>query len=208
MSLLEPGSRLRDLLRGASVPPGEIAALFDGLTAAQAIRTVRSMSGRTIQRALWKVAEKNPRVTTDDLVPRDYTPMKPVIFHGKNSLPAFTEFQKICFRPGTAAGSGNGENVLWGYNETTIKGLIGPGYYVAHDTDGERLGGTAFDYRSIPPQGLPGWPTVRANDVGLSRFIYNGTVDFMRRVSKRVFIGEATRGGRELDSYFVVFREL
>ena len=209
VSLLEPASHLRDLLLNPSTPPPEIAALFDRLDTSLSIRTVRGLSGRKVQRALWRAAESNPRVTTDDLVPRDYTPMKPVVFHGKNSLPAFTEFQKICFRPRTgAAASADGGNVLWGYNETSIKGLIGPGYYVAHDTAADRLGGAAFDYRSIPPEGLPGWPEVRPNHVGLSRFIYNGTVDFMRRVAARVFIGEATRGGKELDSYFVVFRDL
>jgi hypothetical protein len=162
-----------------------------------------------LQRALWKTVERNDPITVDDLVPRDYHPMKAVVFHGKNSLPVFTEFSKICFRPRPGdAGSGSPGNVLWGYNETPIKRLIGPGYYVVHDTAGERLGGAAFDYRQVPPERLPGWPEVRTNDVGLSKLVYNGTVDYMRRVSKQVFIGEATRGGRELDSYFVLVREM
>ena len=60
----------------------------------------------------------------------------------------------------------------------------------------------------IPAERLPSWPELRRNDVGVSRLVYNGTVDFMRRVARDVFIGSATRRGRELGSFFVLAREL
>ena len=49
---------------------------------------------------------------------------------------------------------------------------------------------------------------IRPNTYRLSRFVYNGTVDYMRRVARDVFIGTATRDGHELGSYFVLVREL
>ena len=194
---------LAEILARPEPDPKEVAYLFDELSMAGAVAAARSLSGRRLQGALWKAVEGNPRISTDDLVPADYPTMKPVVFHGKNSLPAFTEFEKICFRPANAR-----ESVLWGYNETSIKSLVGPGYYVVHDTGKERLGGTAFDYRQLPDDRLPAWPEIRPNDAGLSRFVYNNTVDYMRRVAKKVFIGSATRNGKELGSYFVLVREL
>jgi hypothetical protein len=196
--------RLRGILESPEPKPGPIGELLDALSVGDRIAVVRSLSGRKLQRALWDAVATNPRVAVAELIPEGYPCMKPVVFHGKNSLPAFTEFQKICFRPRPSQLG----HVLWGYNETSIKGLIGPGYYVVHDTPDDRLGGSAFDYREIPGERLPSWPELRTNDVGLSRFIYNGTVDFMRRVARDVFIGSATRQGRELGSYFVLAREI
>ena len=114
------------------------------------------------------------------------------------------EFRKICCRP--QAGDSTGQ--LWGYNDTTIASLIGPGYYVVHDTPGSQLGGSAFDYRELPANRVAGWPVIRPNTYRLSRFVYNGTVDYMRRVAANVFIGTATRNDRELGSYFILVREL
>jgi len=98
--------------------------------------------------------------------------------------------------------------VAWGYNETSIRNLIGAGYYVLHDTSDAPLGGAAFDYTRLPAKGLPAWPEVRTNNAGLSRFIYANMLDYMRRVSSDVFIGSAVRNGKEMNSYFIVVREL
>ena len=200
----EVARTLHELIRRGAGAAADIARLLDGLQIDDAIAAVRSLSGRALQRPLWRAVSENPRVTVDDLVPQDREPLRPVVFHGKNSLPAFTEFEKICCRPR----NGEPQHVLWGYNETPIKTLVGPGYYVVHDTPGAQLGGAAFDYRELPPERLPAWPEIRPNSAGLSRFVYNRTVDYMRRVSEHVFIGEATREGREMDSYFVLMRDL
>lgn len=182
----------------------EVRAYLDRLSAAERIAALRSLGGVRCQRRLWEAAGCNPAVTTGDLVPAGHPPMQPVTFHGKNSLPAFSDFRKICCRP-PADGGGP---VLWGYNDTSILPVIGPGYYVVHDTPGAGLGACAFDYTRLPSAHPEGWPNIRGNDVGLSRFIYNNTVDYMRRVARDVFIGSATRRGKELGSYFVLVREL
>jgi len=200
----QPGATLKELVSRPSPDAGEIASFLDGLTLGDRIAAVRTLSGTALQGALWKAAAGAPRVSTDEMVPPDYPVLRPAIFHGKNSLPAFTEFQKICFRPDDASAA----SVAWGYNETSIRGLIGPGYYVLHDTPDAPLGGAAFDYTRIPLKGLPAWPEVRTNNAGLSRFIYANMLDYMRRVASGVFIGSAVKGGREMNSYFIVVREL
>lgn len=200
----QPGATLKELVNRSSPDAGEISSFLDALALGDRIAAVRSLSGTGLQSALWKATAGSPRVSTDEMVPPEYPALRPVIFHGKNSLPAFTEFQKICFRP-EGAGS---ESVAWGYNETSIRGLIGAGYYVLHDTPDAHLGGAAFDYTRLPAKVLPAWPEVRTNNAGLSRFIYANMLDYMRRVASEVFIGSAVKAGREMGSYFIVVREL
>ena len=200
----QPGATLKELVSHPSPDAGEIASFLDGLALQDRVAAARELGGTAPQAALWKAVSSAPRVSTDEMVPRDYPALRPVIFHGKNSLPAFTEFQKICFRPeGPSTAS-----VAWGYNETSIRNLIGSGYYVLHDTPDAQLGGAAFDYTQLPARALPAWPEVRTNNHGLSRFIYANMLDYMRRVAGEVFIGKAVRGGKEMNSYFIVVREL
>lgn len=200
----QPGATLKELVTRPSPDPGEISSVLDALALGDRIAAVRNLSGTALQGALWNATAGAARVSTDEMVPPDYPALRPIIFHGKNSLPAFTEFQKICFRPDGA----DTESVAWGYNETSIRGLIGAGYYVLHDTPDARLGGAAFDYTRLPAKGLPAWPEVRTNNAGLSRFVYANMLDYMRRVASEVFIGSAVKGGREMGSYFIVVREL
>ena len=67
--------------------------------------------------------------------------------------------------------------------------------------------GAAVDYREVPPERPPGWPEVEPNDRGFSRFVFRDMVDYMRRVSRDVFIGSAHRGGKETGNYFVLCRD-
>lgn len=200
----QPGTTLKELVSAASPDAGEIASFLDSLVLADQISAARSLQGGSLQGALWKAVSQVPRVSTDQMVPADYPELRPIIFHGKNSLPVFTDFQKICFRPEGCAG----QSVAWGYNETKIRNWIGAGYYVLHDTADSAHGGAAFDYTQLPDKGLPAWPEVLPNTAGISRFIYAHMIDYMRRVSEDVFIGSAVRNGREMNSYFVVVREL
>ena len=199
---------IRDLVLdptfGAEERARRVSAALDARPLSRQIAALDELGGRRAQQRLWEAAAYNGPVTTADLVATSHTAMRPVVFHGRNSLPAFTRFKKICVRPPT----GTPGDVLWGYNDTPIRPAIGPGYYVVHDTPGTPLGASAFDYTQLPASRPPSWPEIRPNEQGLSRFIYNGTVDYMRRVSRDVFIGAATRSGNELGSYFVLVREL
>ena len=128
-----------------------------------------------------------------------------VIHHGKNSQPAFKFFQKRWCRPADR------DDALYGYNETAVRPLIGPGYFVAHETaDGGRdpRGAIVVDYFQVPQTPVaPDWPAVKPNSAGLQRFVYDRTRDYMRRVSKHVSIGEAHRLEKSVLGWFVLCRE-
>ena len=109
------------------------------LSHSERLAVVRSL-GKAPQAALFEAA-KGRVITIADVVPADAAPLKPVIHHGKNSLPLFTEFQKRFCRS-----SDSPETELWGYNHQTMAPITGPGYYVAHQHGDE----VAIDYTRLP----------------------------------------------------------
>jgi hypothetical protein len=129
------------------------------------------------------------------------------VHYGKNSQPVFRNFEKRWVRPKGHPGE------LWGYNETPVRPLIGPGYFVARRTDDDGAdprGGVVVDYFRVPPEDtvIPGWPPVRPNSRGLQRFVYDKTRDYMRRVSSHCSIGIAYRLESRVMGYFVLCREV
>jgi len=193
-----PGERLTAILRAEPPDAAAIAEFLDRLSPSARREAIAALSGPRLQRTLYQAVARTPRVTLADLVPPDAAPLREVIFHGKNSLPAFTHFQKRFCRPPRAA------DELWGYNHQTLAWLTGPGYFVVHE---EPARGAAIDYRAVPPQGCPTWPPVKSNDAGFSRFVYKDMVDYLRRVTDDVFIGSAHRHGEETGNYFVLCRD-
>lgn len=191
--------RLAALLAGDAPNAGEIAALLDGASEADRVEGIRRLGGVKRQRRLWQAVAGTPKVGIDDLVPPDAAPLSEVVYEGKNSLPAFTIFQKRFCRPSAPDAVGE----LWGYNHTDIGRFIGPGYFVCHAVDDE---GAAIDYRLVPPTHPAHWPEIRPNSRGLSWFVYRDMIDYLRRVSRHVFIGSASRHGKDLGSYFVLCR--
>src|SRR5881409_3604449 len=119
--------RLVELLSAELPDRAAIAALLDGLTAADRHEAITALGGARLQSRLYRAVETAPRVTLADFVPPDAQPLREIIFHGKNSLPAFTLFQKRFCRPP------RGRDELWGYNHQTLAWLTGPGYFVVHD---------------------------------------------------------------------------
>jgi hypothetical protein len=193
------GARLFDLVRAEPVDPRAIATFLDGLGHAERVEAIAALKGPRVQRRLYEAVKEAPRVTLADLVPADAPPLREVVFEGKNSLLAFTRFQKrFCRPPGVAAG-----DTLWGYNHQALAWLTGPGYFVVHDDPR----GAGLDYREVPDRHPDGWPAIRPNDHGVARLVYGNMVDYMRRVSRDVFIGSAYRHGKETGNYFVLCRE-
>lgn len=194
--------KIKSLLQAGTVDVKAIAEEFEAASPRERVEITESLDGKA-QEKLWHAADGGP-VTIGEMVPKDLGPLRPVIFHGKNSLPAFTHFQKRFCRP--AAGTDRDE--LWGYNYQPTKWLApltGPGYFVAYDSNG--LGGVAVDYTRIPTGKPADWPEIHDNSYRLSRFIYNGTIDYLRRVSPHLLIGRATRAGKEMPNWFLLCRE-
>jgi hypothetical protein len=194
-------AELRELLHAPRIDVASIASLFEKSRPADRVALMESVGGRD-QARLWDAAQRG-KVRIEEMVPRRIPALVPVTFHGKNSLPAFTRFEKRFCRPNVA------RDELWGFNYQPVRWLVpltGPGYFVASDSD-EPMGSVAIDYRRLPTSRPEGWPEIRDNDWRLSRFIYRGMVDYLRRISEHVLIGRATRDGKPLPNYFLLCRE-
>jgi len=196
-------TNLRKLLSTRSPDMSAIAAHLDGLGNAVRVAEVRGL-GRQHQARLFDASAGFRPITIDDIVPPGTPPMQEVVHHGKNTLPAFNFFAKVFVRPDGAEAD---SDELWGYNRNTalLETAVGPGYFVAYDhhVEGEVL----VDYLRVPPRHPAGWPPILSNAERLSFFVYNGTQDVLRGVSKHVTIGRATKGGRNLPAWFVLCRE-
>ncbi len=184
----------------------DLSNYLDTLSPADRLAECRSL-GRADQLKLFDLA--SPHVTVDDLVPASTPPLTMVVQEGKNTLPLpppWKVFQKPMCRPA------DGSPRLFGFNEGSTRPLIGPGYFVAYGTadrpEWAERGGVVVDYFQVPDgEVVPGWPKVVPNTRGLQFFVYNGTRDFMRKVSAFVTIGAAYKGEKALDHYFVLVRQ-
>ena len=118
-----------------------------------------------------------------------------VIHHGKNSLPAFTHFQKrVCLHEGT----------LQGYNHQTLAWLTGPGHFtLRQDGDDEVI----FDYITQPQTKPDAFPELIPNEKGGGRFVYAGMIDRVRRVSQHCVIGAAFKGDKDIGARFMLTRD-
>jgi hypothetical protein len=193
---------LQKLLRAERLDREAVAKTFEEAEPQERVRMMETIDARG-QAKLWSAAAGRT-VSVNELVPPELGPLMPVVFDGKNSLPAFTRFQKHFCRPAAEGAA----NELWGYNyqpSRWLAALTGPGYFVAYDTESS-LETVAVDYRRIPTSRPPEWPEIRDNRYRLSRFIFNGMVDYLLRVSEHLLIGRATRDDKELDNYFLLCR--
>jgi hypothetical protein len=199
---------LRSLLSQESVETDEIADVLDAASATERIDAVFALD-RAGQRALFRKAVSAPPLTLDDFVPADRAPREPVRHRGRNTLPLpgrHKLFKKVFCRPE------DGSARLFGYNDAPARKLVGPGYFVAVPTEPniewQSRGAVVVDYFRVPDGPVAdGWPPVVPNSKGLSRFIYDRTRDFMRRVSKHITVGAAFKVEKALDHYFVLVRE-
>jgi hypothetical protein len=192
---------LLQLLGGDAVDLTAICKHLDGLSAPERVAEVLALDRRS-QAKLFEAAKGFRPMTLDDLVPPGVEAMRGVPHEGRNSLPAFTRFAKVFYRPDDAALA---KQERWGFNRTSrlVTTAVGPGYYVAYPHgEGEVL----VDYTRHPPRFPEGGPTFLPNDARLSRFVYHQTQDVLRGVSKHVSIGRATRRGKALDNWFVLCR--
>jgi len=198
----DPTRAFLGLLREAVVKPIEVARVLDDMSHAERVTAVRS-AGRAEQRRLYEAVAGFRELRMTDMVGPSVAAMKPVRHYGKNTLPAFSHFEKRFCRPADA--DANAPTQLWGYNEGSMRWLTGPGYFVLRP-DPER-GELLVDYNQVPPAHPPEWPEIRRNEVGLSRLVYGFMIDRLRGVSQHVTIGSAARKGKDLGSWFVLCRE-
>lgn len=197
-----PGDELRALIGENGGKPAALARFLDDLSHDDRVVAIRSL-GRADQRSLYEAVDGFAPVRLGELVPAGTPDLREVRHFGKNTLPAFTHFEKrFCRVPGQDPEK---PEELAGFNFQTMSPLTGPGYFVAVPSpDREEV---LVDYRRLPAQHDPSWPALRSNERGLARFVYGFMVDTLRRVSQHVTIGSAARKGKDLGSWFVLCQE-
>lgn len=188
---------LDQTLRSGRFEISEVSAYLDNLDAAGRLKAIRSL-GKRAQANLFEAVRGVRKLTLNDIVPAHVKPLEEVPHEGKNSLPMFTLFAKVFTRPS------EGATELWGYNRNSafVETVVGPGYYVSYEKDGEIM----IDYTRTPDGKLDAWPPILSNSARLSRFVYHGMIDVLRGVSEHVTIGRAIRNGKEADNWFVLCR--
>jgi len=189
---------LSELLKRTDVKLPEVTAHIDGLNHPERVAQVTAL-GKREQIKLWEIAEKSKEIDLEYLVPRTAKPLQPFPFEGKNSLPLFTKFQKVFYL--------DSERNVCGYNNAWIGWLVGPGYYMVQMHPKAERYEPQVDYTRIPTEHPPGWPEIKSNDVFPTMFVYGGTKDNLRWVSKDVVIGRAFKMGEDpMPNWFVLCR--
>lgn len=197
-----PASELQGRLTDPQPDPLRVAELLDGLGHEQRVGAVRSL-GRAQQRALYHAVDGFRPVHLTDLVPTEVDDFATVRHFGRNTLPAFSLFEKRFCRPPHEDRAK--PNELYGFNFQSLQPITGPGYFIAQQDPSRPE--VWVDYTRVPGKHPDGWPEIRSNERGLSRFIYGYMVDTLRGVSEYVTIGSAARRGRDMGSWFVLCRE-
>lgn len=174
--------------------------ILDGLGHAGRVHTIRTW-GKRQQAALFEAAKGVMPLGIDFLVPSGLEPLVPVAHHGKNTLPAFSHFQKRFTR--LPEGSAH---PIGGYNHQSMSAFTGPGYFVAGPGIEDHEGELVIDYRSVPTDKPLGWPAIQDNG-GRGALVYGGMVDYLRGLSTHVSIGRAAKGGKMMDQWFALVRE-
>jgi hypothetical protein len=200
--------RFRDQIHDSQASIDAIGRYLDDLSPEERLAETRTLN-RSDQRRLYQKAEKSELITLEHFVPAGIAPLEPVHHDGRNTLPlpaSLRLFQKRFCKPE------DGSARLFGYNQSPFLRPIGPGFFVAMPTKGneawEARGGVVIDYFQVPDGRVAsGWPDVIPNTRGLQTFVYNGTRDYMRKVSKHVSIGAAYKGEKALDHYFILCRD-
>lgn len=190
---------LKELLRSPQISLEVVTKHLDGLAHADRVEQVTDL-GRKAQEKLWKLAESSRPLTLDFVVPPDAPPLQYFPFEGRNSLPTFTRFQKVFYR--------DLEGNVCGYNNAWIGWLVGPGYYLTQMNPKAPEYEIQVDYTRIPTVHPQGWPAIKSNDIFPTMFVYGGTRDNLRWVSKDVLIGRAFKMGEDpMPNWFVLCRQ-
>jgi hypothetical protein len=196
--------RFAQLLSDSGTTPEHLAEFLDGLDHAGRIAAMDATS-KAQQRTLWGLVQDAPPITMEHFVPAKVAGGIEVIHHGRNTLPVFRTFQKRFTRS-------TDDDTIFGYNEGFTRKFIGPGYFVARQSDGnaawERRGAVFVDYFDVPTCSVPAhWPAVKPNNSGLQVLVYHQMRDFMRRVSEHVSIGMAFKVEKDMNSWFTLVRQ-
>ena len=150
---------LSEMIR-SGVKIQEISEHLNALAPEQRRSQSLELDGRC-QKLLYEISADSPAASLAHFVPTRVSDGHEVIHSGRNSQPAFRYFEKRWCRPAGHA------DQLWGYNEASVRPLIGPGYFVAHPTENDGAdprGAVVVDYFMEPEGPVPDhWPMIKPN---------------------------------------------
>jgi hypothetical protein len=187
---------LRELLKNKTPDMNGISEHLNNLSVLEQITQVRMLSAGQV-RKMYTLAEQNAPCTMDDIVPVEVSSGVEVRHKGINSLPVSRLFEKRFTR------NPQKDNQFWGYNQQPLMWLTGPGFFTVNAPAREQL---FIDYRSIPEEAFDPWPAMQPNEKGISKLVYAGMQDYMRKVSNRVTVGDAWKNGKKMNQYFMLVR--
>lgn len=190
-------TNLRTLLRERAGRE-RIVAFMEGLTPEQRVAEALSLHGREVAE-LYAACAGGSTPTLEEIVPASLGDDRTVIFEGRNSLPAFSSFQKRFARMGSE---------LVGYNHQTMAFFTGPGIFVVKEphAGSDVPSELYFDYTAIPGNIPTGYPPFKRNDSGFSTLVYAHMKDYMRSVGPGVMVGAAYKKGKAQSAFFVLAR--
>ncbi len=168
-----------------------ISAALNQLNHEERMAWMRGLSGRELT-ALYDLASKGGALSVEHFYSAED---EVIIHHGQNSLPAFNHFQKrVCIRSGC----------IQGYNHQTLAWLTGPGHFTLRQDGPDEV---LFDYITLPESTPDAFPQLARNDRGISRLVYGGMIDRVRRVSDHCVIGAAFKGEKDIGARFMLTKQ-
>lgn len=196
-AMSQAATTLKSLLaEGAS--RDRIASHMEALSPSARIDEAMSLRGGEVAK-LYAACAGGGTPTLEDIVPSSLGEDRTVIFQGRNSLLAFTGFQKRFARMGAQ---------VVGYNHQTMAFFTGPGIFVVKEPHGDAdvPGELYFDYTAVPERLPTGYPAFKRNDSGFSTLVYAHMKDYMRTVCTGVMVGAAYKKGKAENAFFVLAR--
>ncbi len=166
----------------------ELAAALDSTTHDDRVAWCRSLNARQLYK-LYDLAKDGGALTTDDLIGGDG---EVIVHKGKNGVPVFTYFEKRFVRLGDHVAGYNDSHETAPIGAPIYRMITGPGHYICYDSP-DVPGEVWVDYRTIPHTQCPEFPPLIDNDSGLRSLIFGNMVDIIRRVSKDIVVGDATK---------------
>lgn len=177
-----------------------LASFLDALEKDDRILQVRALPRHDLARLYELAATDDPGpVEPSFLVPSTVPENATLEWVGLNSLPLFRRFTKR-FTRSTDPGR------VVGHNTGAAQGIVGPGYFTVTVRPGHPSE-LLMDYARLPDKAPTGWPALRPNEAGLSRWVFAGMQDVFRPLGSSAGIGAAfARDGRPRGQYFALAR--
>lgn len=177
----------------------QLAATLDGLDHEGRVQAMRAWNKKKMAAIFEACAGRD--ISIEHLVPPGVDEKVEVIHDLRNTLPLFSDAQK------RFAKLGDGKPAVGGFNKQSgLARASEPGYFVVREGDGEHANELVIDYREVPSTRPAEWPEIEPNQGPLNSLVWGGMVDYLRKVSRHVSMGQATKNGKPIGQYFALVR--